>query len=84
MGLFRTVFQNSLLNSEGNLRFGTSTAVSDNHSKVNTQYSFINRPKRPRMPQIASLPGFVTVSAVASLLQAATSYGCVKEYSMIF
>ena len=45
LGLFRTVFQNFLLNSEGNLRFGTSTAVCDNHSEVNTKYCFVNRPK---------------------------------------
>ena len=36
------------------------------------------------MPQIASLPGIVTVSAAASLLQAVTNYGCVKDYSMKF
>ena len=82
MGLFRTVFQNSHLNSEGNLRFGTSKAVSDNHSEVNTQYSFVNHPKKPSMSQLASLPSIVTVSAAASLLPEVTNYGYVKDYSM--
>ena len=58
-----------LLNSEGNLRFGASTAaVRDNHSEVNTRYS-LSRPKYLRMFQVVLLPSTDTRKCNSNWMQ---------------